>query len=230
MGSAPTSEPRSGSANDDEALSSLIWFQEREAGTGYYAVRMIATPRYLRIDDGDDSGDFLLFDRGERAIYSVDHENQSVLVINAKSFALDRPQRLQMAEEELSSAGSPLIDGKAIRVFRLYTNDQLCFEVAAAAGLLPGAVAALREFHLALAAEQAALASRMPKDVQSDCDLSDTVFTPDRYLRFGFPVRQRDYNGKTRELSDFDPSYRADPRLFTIPLRYRRFTSGDFPG
>jgi hypothetical protein len=213
-----------------QSVSTLIWFQERESGTDYYLVRMIANNRYLRIDDGEESNGFVLFNRDQKTIYSVDHENRSVLVLSDKAVDLATPKTFHLTEEEVSSGGSPQIGGNKVRIHRLYTNKQLCFEVASAAGLLEDAVDVLREFHRALAAEQAIMMQHMPKDLASDCDLSDMVFVPDRHLRFGFPVRQRDYNGKFRELRDFDTSYQADPRLFQLPMGYRRVTTEGLRG
>jgi hypothetical protein len=207
--------------NKSQSVSTLIWFQERESGTDYYRVRMIMNDHFLRIDDGEQSNGFVLFDRDQKTIYSVDHENRSVLVLSDKLINLDKPKLFRLTEEEVNSEDSPLIGGSKIKIHRLYTNKQLCFEVASAADLLPDAVGVLREFHRALAAEQAAAMQYMPKDLASDCDLSEMVFVPDRYLNFGFPVRQRDYNGKLRELEEFDSNYRADPRLFELPIGYR---------
>jgi hypothetical protein len=220
-----------GSGTDNpKSVSTLIWFQERESGTDYYPVRMIVSNRYLRIDDGEDSSGFVLFNRDRRTIYSVDHDNRSVLVLSTKAVNLDKPNLLDLTEEEVSSEGSPLVGGKKVKIHRLYTNKQLCFEVASAAGLLEDAVDVLREFHRALAAEQAVMMQHMPNDLASDCDLSDMVFVPDRHLRFGFPVRQRDYNGKHRELRDFEHNYQANPRLFELPIDYRRITTGGLQG
>lgn len=204
-----------------QSVSTLIWFQERESGTDYYRVRMIMNNHFLRIDDGEQSNGFVLFDRNQKTIYSVDHENRSVLVLSDKLINLDKPKLFRLTEEEVNSEDSPLIGESKIKIHRLYTNKQLCFEVASAADLLPDVVGVLGEFHRALAAEQAAAMQYMPKDLASDCDLSEMVFVPDRYLKFGFPVRQRDYNGKLRELEDFDSNYRADPRLFELPIGYR---------
>ncbi len=216
--------------DNPKSVSTLIWFQERESGTENYLVRMIANNRYLRIDDGEESSGFVLFNRDQKTIYSVDHENRSVLVLSDKAVILDKPEMFDLTEEEVSSEGSPPIGGKKVKIHRLYTNKQLCFEVASAAGLLDDAVDVLREFHRALAAEQAIMMQHMPKELASDCDLSDMVFVPDRYLRFGFPVRQRDYNEKLRELRDFDSNYQADPRLFELPMGYRRITTEGLRG
>ncbi len=213
-----------------KSASTLIWFQERESGTDFYLVRMIANKHYLRIDDGEQSTGYVLFNRDQKTIYSVDHDNQSVLVLSGKAIKVDKPKMFELTEEELSSEGSPQIGDNRVKIHRLYTNKQLCFEVASAAGLLEDAVDVLREFHRALAAEQAVVMRHMPKDLASDCDLSDMVFAPDRHLRFGFPVRQQDYNGKLRELRDFDSNYQADPRLFELPMEYRRITTEGLRG
>ena len=191
---------------------------------------MIVNNQYLRIDDGEDVGDFVLFDRVRKTIFSVNRENQSVLVVVDKKFSIDTPDKLALSVQELDSMGSPDIDGRNVRVYRFYTNERLCVEVAAAMGLMEDVITVLRDFHRTLAAEHAVVAQNTPDEFRSDCDLSDLVFEPDRYLRYGFPVYQRDYNGKMRELRDFDSNYSADPRLFEVPARYRRFSTEDLRG
>ncbi len=217
-------------AEETKDASTLVWFQERERGTENYLVRMIANNRFLRIDDGEKSSGFVLFDRGRKTIYSVDHDNRSVLILSDQGIAQDKPERFELREEELISEGSPSILGAEVKVHRFYTNEQLCFEVASARGLLADTVEVLRDFHRALAAEQSVTVQQMPKDLVSDCDLSDMVLVPDRHLKFGFPVRQQDYNGKFRELRDFDPNFNADPRLFELPVGYRRVTTQGLRG
>lgn len=175
-------------------------------------------------------GDFVLFDRVQKTIFSVNHENQSVLIVADKIFSMDKPDNFTLHVRELDSIGGPNIDGKNVRVFRFYTNDQLCVEVATVMGLLDNVTTVLKEFHRALAAEHAAVALHTPDEIRSDCDLSELVFKPDRHLRYGFPVRQSDYNGKIRELREFDSDCPADARLFEIPVRYRCFSTEDFPG
>lgn len=218
------------SSDPVQQRSLVIWFQEREAETALYSVRMIVNAQFLRIDDGEDRGDFVLLNRAAQTIYSVDHDNQSILVITAGTVALDQNKELHQTVEKLQDDASPDIAGRPVTVYRLYTNNQLCFEVAAAEGLLDDAVQSLREFHRILAAEQAGLVEQMPAELRSDCDLSATVFFPDRYLQFGFPVRQRGYDGKERALQDFQTEFMADPVLFEVPLHYRQFRTGDVKG
>ncbi len=208
----------------------LVWFKEQEAGIGSYRVRMIVSDRYLRIDDGDDLGDFVLFDRRRAAIHSVDHGQQSVLVVTKTAFDLDAPPVFQLRTEQVDTVDAPTVVGTTVNLYRLYTNERLCFEIAAAKGLLDEVVEALREFHRTLAGDQALAAGRAPLAMRSDCDLSETVFEPDRYLQFGFPIRQSDYNGRHRELQSYDAEYLVDPRLFEVPQRYRRVKMSDLLG
>jgi hypothetical protein len=116
------------------------------------------------------------------------------------------------------------VDGKAVTHYRLVTNGQRCFEVYAADGLLPEAVAALREYHATLAGEQAVMQAQVPAGLQSDCDLADQVFLPARHLEHGFPVRQVNRAGVTRQLVDYKRDVPLQPGIFDIPKDYKQIT------
>ena len=107
-----------------------------------------------------------------------------------------------------------VVDGKTVTHYRLITNGEHCFDVYAAAGLLPQSVAALREYHEVLAGEQAAMQATVPAGMQSACELADYVFLPARYLAHGFPVRQVSRAGVTRQLMDFKTAVPVEPKLF----------------
>ncbi len=201
----------------------VLRFQERESGTEFYPVRMIVTPEYLRIDDGEDRGDFVLFDRGSETVYSVAHDNAAILVVQGRSLEATPPPQFEHREEQVELADAPDIAGRTVVLYRIFTNGDLCGEVAAV-DLLPDTVAALREYQRALAAEQADVAERTPPDLQTVCDLADYVFEPDRYLRHGFPVRYRSASGRERVLESYEEDNAVAPELFTLPQDYRRFS------
>lgn len=197
-----------------------IWFTEKEPATATYAVRMLVTEKYLRIDDGADAGDFVLLDRSARIIYSLSHEDRSILVIPARPVDRKEPTEHHHRTERVPLDDSPSITGKEVTLYRLYTDDKVCVEVAAAESLLPEAVSALSEFHSLLAGEHAAVALRTPEDLMSACDLTDNVFRPRRYLQFGFPVTVRFSNGRERLLNRYGVR-EVDESLFDLPPDYR---------
>ena len=202
----------------------FLSFTETERGGESYPVRMLVTDRYLRIEDGDGQSGFVLFDRAARTIYSVSHPGRTTLVI--KPLPLPAPPRFEQAERR-DPAPFPAVAGHKVIHYSLQTNGEICFEVYAAGELLPQAVRALREYHETLAGEQARTQARVPAAFQSACDLADLVFLPARHLAHGFPVRQVNHAGVTRQLMDFKIGVPTEPRLFELPKDYRQITTAD---
>ncbi|OGI43354.1 MAG: hypothetical protein A2150_00765 [Candidatus Muproteobacteria bacterium RBG_16_64_11] len=203
--------------------ATLLEFSEQEGGGEPYATRMLVVDDYLRIDDGQGSDGFILLDRPARTIYSVSHADKTVLVIAPRKIELAPPAVFEHAVER-DDEPYPQVAGKPVRRYTLTTNKQRCVEVFAADGLLPGAVAALREYQEILAGEQAFTAARRPKELQDDCALAADVFVPARHLAFGFPVKQTNSTGKARDLIDFRTGVAAEPGLFELPAGYRRYS------
>ncbi|BAU47307.1 hypothetical protein SVA_0728 [Sulfurifustis variabilis] len=205
-----------------------LYFVEEEEGTEAGGTRMLITREYLRIDDGVDAGDFLLYQRADKTIYSVNAADGLVLVIGhqpVKSAATGLTHDVQRRN------GEPIPDvaGRKVVHYRLLTNGQLCYDLYAAEGLLPDAVAALAEYRESLAGEQAVALASTPKEMQSPCDLANNVYLPARHLAHGFPIRltettRNPVRTRTTELVDYKTGLAIDPELFRVPQGYRRLT------
>jgi len=203
--------------------TALLNLTETEPGGEPYPVRMLVTAQYLRIEDGDGRGGFILFDRKARTIYSVNHEARNTLVLKARPVTLKRPERFEH-QAQRDPAELPAIDGKAVVHYRLVTNGETCSEVYAADGLLPQVVVAMREYYETLAGEQADMQASIPAAFQSVCDMADYVFQPARFLDHGFPVRQVNRAGVTRQLTNYRLDVPVEPKLFELPKDYQQIT------
>jgi hypothetical protein len=211
-----------GCAGWPETATELVYV-EHEPSLEPYRTRLIATGYYLRIDDGDDVGDFLLFDRRSRTIYSVSGTDRTVLAMPPRAVTIASPIALTHREDR-DPAAFPKVGGRAVTHYRQWTNGRLCYDLYAAQDLLPQVVAAWREYREALAGQQVATVAATPKEYQGACDLANDVFRPGRYLRHGLPVRLTDADGKLSELVDYRELASAPQRLFTLPAEYRRMT------
>ena len=203
--------------------ATVLQYEEQEPGTEPYQTRLIVTARYLRIDDGRDTRDFLLFDRQDKTIYSVSAADTSVLVIaySAPAGRVSTPQKHEVVEERDSA---PDVGGKKVRHYRLLTDNHQCYDLYAADGLLPQAVAAWREYRESLAAEQARTLAWTPKEMQSPCRLANNVNAPTRLLAHGLPVRYAETNGKIGQLVDYQSETKVDAGLFELPPEYSRIS------
>lgn len=195
-------------------------FMEREEGIDPYRVRMLVTADYLRMDEGRDSDDFLLFDRRKKIIYSVTHADQSILRIPHRGDLLAQESTLDFGLREHSNADMPDFNGKKPRHLAFTANAKTCYEVVAVEDFLPEAVQAMREYLLTLSGEQIVNLNKTPVEMRSDCMLANLIYKPVRHLEHGFPLREWDYKGYVRELLDYGRE-QVSAELFRLNPSYR---------
>lgn len=205
---------------DSSAQADMVMFVEEEPGIEAYPTRMLVTKDFLRLDDGADEGDFILFDRQARTISSVSHGNRSILRIYPHPVEIDTPIALEHKEISNLDSEAPKIGGKAPLHVSYSTNDETCVQVMAVPDLLEGVRLAMIEYRDVLAGEQALNLYKTPTEMQSPCMLSELVFAPSRHLQHGFPVQQWDPSGYSRALVDFKEGVTVGGGLFEIPLEY----------
>lgn len=203
-----------------QTRADLAMFLEEEPGIEAYPTRMLVTEDFLRMDDGVDGGDFILFDRKARTISSVSHANQSILRIYPHAVTIESPIELEHEEVSRTDPNAPTIGGRAPVHLQFTTNDETCVQVMAVPGLLENVRAALIEYRETLAGEQSLNLYKTPADLQTPCMLSDLIFAPSRHLQGGFPVQQWDPSGYSRALVDYREDAVVDSALFEIPLEY----------
>jgi hypothetical protein len=221
------SGPSSGSSTPEgRPLHVMLMFQQQEPGIAPYTTRMIITRRFLRIDDGPGSQDFALLDRAKKIIYSVAHSNQAILVIRNRRVTGDSPIPIAMDARRINHPDAPAIGGKQPVEYALLVNGKTCSHVVAVPGLLPDALAALREFQRVLAGQHAADLPKTPADMLDPCFVAQHIFAPVRELQYGFPIRQWDGNGKKRDLVNYDVKFKVDPTLFKLPAGFTREETG----
>ena len=203
--------------------ATFLSFNESMPGGDSYPVRMLVNEHFLRIEDGEARDGFIVFDRAKKTVYSINHTDKTTLVLSAYPAKLD-PPKVFTHKVERDGEKLPDVGGRSVTHYKLLTNSERCFDVYAADGLLPEAVAALREYHRALAGEQSAMQAMVPAAFQSACDLAEYVFLPARHLEFGFPVRQINRAGVMRQLVDFKIGVPVEKGLFDVPTDYKQIT------
>jgi hypothetical protein len=205
--------------------TTMLLYQAQEPGVGSYPSRILITERTVRMDDGVDEGDYLLFDRKSRLISSVNHSDQTVFEIPAREVSLESPVKLERRSEQVATKGAPPVGGKVPQHHRLYVNSKLCYSVVAVPGLMSDAVAALSDFRLVLAGEHAKVLPRTPADMQEPCDMALNTFHADWQLQFGLPIQEWDEAGNGQSLMDFKEGFAVDEALFELPQGYRHYTT-----
>lgn len=203
--------------------ATVLYFVEYEPGADPYRTRMIVTAGFLRMDGGADDVNFLLFDRADGTIYSVTGGDRQILVIPPRPMDAKPPVSLKN-EVASDSAAFPAVGTYKVSHFELRTNGKRCYELYAAADLMPEVVAALRQYRTVLAGQQAKTLPFTPAGMQSPCGLANNIFSPTRHLEHGFPVRLVDMTGRTIELVDYNTEFRASAAMLHLPGDYQRLS------
>jgi len=200
-------------------------FLEQEEGIDPYHVRMLVTPEFLRMDEGKDSDNFLLFDRQAKNIYSVTHHDKRILKIPHRENIIRQESTLDLGITENNVENMPVFAGKKPQHLTFTANKKTCYDVITV-DVLPEAVQAMREYLMTLAGEQIANLNKTPVEMRSDCMLANLIYEPVRHLDYGFPLREWDYKGYVRELVNFKTEA-VKPDLFKLDSSYTVLQLGD---
>jgi hypothetical protein len=202
-------------------------FTETLPGAGPTPMRMLVTPRHLRIDSESegDSG-FILYDRNARVLYSVSAAAQTISVIPFAESAAVPTSSFELEERQAVASATPGSDQRDPLQVDYLADGELCFSAIVVAGLLSEAQAAEREYLDTLGSEQRRQADKLPEAMRDPCDLSRNAYAPARHLARGYPVQLWDASGYRRSLLGFDAAWPADVALFTLPAGYEQIEMG----
>ncbi len=206
------------------APASVLLYDMAEPGVEAYPARYLVTPEYLRLDDGVDVGDYVLYDRKAQIIYNVVHGDRTIGEIHARPVQQPKPKSLALKEAQVALGNdAPNVGGRMPTRRQLYAGGRLCLDAVIVPELMPEAVKAMGEMLDVMAGEHAAMIPHIPADMQDNCDLAVNVYAPGWALRFGLPIEQREYNGRRWSLVDFRGDVETADTLFTLPADYRHF-------
>lgn len=187
-------------ASPETTAAKVFHFTESEAGIDPYPVRMIVAEKFMRMDDGNADDNFLLFDRESKAIYSVNHDDKSVLQIGRKPLIGEVPPSVDLGQRENEVGDMPDFNGKKPIHVTYTSSGKPCYDVISAPDFEPEVVALLRDYLLTLSGEQLQNLNKTPADMRSECMMANLIYAPTRQLDGGFPLREWDYKGYVREL------------------------------
>jgi hypothetical protein len=205
---------------------SVLSYDEREAGTDVYQVRVLVSPGFVRLDDGYATSDFVLLDRRSSTVFSVNHEDRSILVIeNQPNDAMPHAD-IVLTETRTPDNEAPAIAGKQPVHVQYLANGTLCYQAITVASVMDEAVAGMAEYAELLAERQLNNLQSVPESMQTPCFLSRYVYAPARQYSAGLPVQEWDDSGYFRTLTDFSEAEAVPAALFELPESYERFTPG----
>jgi len=219
---AEKSEPVS-----SKPLSLEIQYSIEEPDLEPYISRVIMTDDFMRIDEGEGSTSFVLFDRKKKVVYSVASDNDAILIVNERKIPDESPVPITDSVREVKDDNIPTIDNKKAVQYFFDTNGVNCYQAFIVAGFLPRAVETYKEYRRILAGDHAFTMSNVPADVLEPCDLSMNVFSSTRLFDKGLPIHERGPHGFVKTLLSYNEEYKPAAALFELPKDYGRFTIDD---
>ncbi|HEX7972489.1 MAG TPA: hypothetical protein VF501_09830 [Thiobacillus sp.] len=194
-----------GTAHAAEMIA--LRYIDRDPGDPPYLTRILVTPDFLRMDGGEDDGDFVLLDRRQRVVVNVMRDNKLAMVFSPGALP-PKP-----------AGWKPKLDTrKAVRGtrFSLTLKGVVCSEGVASRHAAPDAARAMAELKAILAATQYRVWQDSPRAMQHDCDLANQVWDAGATLTLGLPLEEREFTGRTRRL-ERETRQPLRPELFRVP-------------
>jgi hypothetical protein len=190
----------------------VLRYLDQDAGDAPYPTRILVTPAFLRMDGGEDDGDFVLLDRHARRVFNVMREARVTM-----AFAADGvPQKPETWPARLERRTDPA----GIVRYRLRFGDTVCSEGSVAPHAAPDAARALGELKAVLAGTQYRAWRDTPPEIRHDCDLANLVWEAGSVSALGLPLEEREFSGRSRVLQE-EAREPLRPLLFQLPHGFR---------
>lgn len=183
-------------------------YTDQDPGDPPYLTRILVSPDFLRMDAGEDTGDFVLLDRRQQKVINVMRANRLAMVFTPGTLPpkpADWKPRLNVRKNKTGTEH-----------FSLAVKGVVCSEGIADRRAAPDAARALAELKSILAATQYRVWQDSPRDLQHDCDLANQVWESAATLKLGLPLEEREFTGRTRQLES-ESKLPLQPELFRVP-------------
>ncbi len=199
-----------------------IYLEHVEPGIESYQSRLLVTDRFLRMDDGQDQDDFILFDLQTQQIHSVNHETQLHIKLKpAPARQVEFQLDYQVTMKPLQDA--PAVAGQQPTEYQFFANGQLCKLSINASDLLPRATRALAQYEQQIAERNKLSIEQVPESVKTACYLANNVLHSVDYLQGGFPLMVMDHKGRQKRLLEFS-EVKKPAAIFSLPDNYRQYS------
>ncbi len=201
-----------------EQQAELLQYQIKEAGQEPYLSRIFVTPLMMRIDQGENIDGYILYDRRQRVIYSVDYEERTTLVIKPKA-EKGRPLVAppKVTTQALDVGDAPMVAGQKPKHWRMLVNDQPCQEVLTVSGVMEESLSAQKEYLQLLAEQHKITLAATPMAFRDECTDAMQVYAPTTLWDKGLPLRLWDINDNQQILIDFSPATAVSAEQFSLP-------------
>ena len=186
--------------------------------------RIMVTDTMMRMDEiGDDSMQgYLLYDRKERLVLSVDPETRTIMVIAASPDATAAQPADTLGIQSRPLDDAPLFAGKKPHEYVISVRENECLNLVAVEGETPRAMNALHEMAGVVAGRHRRFLASAAETAEDDCKLLLDAYYPGVEYSKGLVLTLISDN-EQRQLVDYKPAVKVDPELLEAPLEYNRF-------
>lgn len=206
-----------------DIISRVFYYEEVEQGAGSQTMRYIVNKHYLRIDNGDDNSDFILFDVKEKMIHSINHEDRTILKIENKQWQTPEFDfKVNKQFDKMQNA--PKISDKQVFSYLLKADDITCTQVSIIKDMFADDMQVFYQYQQVLSGQQVATLKNTPKELHTPCFLIDQVYHSGDYYKQGLPVHISYSRGYEKFLKDYKES-EFNNKLFIKPKGYSEYTA-----
>jgi hypothetical protein len=200
--------------------ATVLRFDVQEPGSDPYPARYTITDRFLRIDDADPGSGFILFDRGRHTVYSVSHDERTILELAPVAHGKAAPRSYRQTTVRREDAQAPLVGGRKPLHLQFRANGDTCYDVISVPGLLAPATAALQEYAVLSGHRQQVRLDTLPADIRTPCYLLRYAYGSGLPYQQGLPIREWAPDGYRRTLLDYRENVPVAASLFKLPADY----------
>ena len=220
--------------NDLQEVYQLKYI-EREPGIDAYETVMLVSDRYIRIDETGEDGGFIVYDDEKKTIYSVGHQDKSILVIDQLEFS-EENSPVKAHVEYLKLADAPTVSGKHVFNYRVFVKtgaavvdeEETCTDIHLVEGLLPEVRNILQNYQKVVSGQQVRMTDNKITEMQTSCFYADQIYNSGAYYEKGLPVQEWHSNNRSKILTTYRKVSVASDK-FNIPEDYRQFSIGKDP-
>lgn len=186
----------------------VLRYVDQDPGDPPYLTRMLVTPDFMRMDSGEDEGDFTLLDRRRRMVINVMRDSKLAMVFSPGTLPPKPAGWNPRLEVHPAAPGT--------QRFSLMLKDVVCSEGVASRAAAPDAARAMAELKSVLTGVQHRVWKASPHEMQHDCDLANLVWTSGATLELGLPLQEREFSGRTRQFES-ESRQPLQRELFRVP-------------
>lgn len=207
-----------------KGAGTVLTFTEKKRNETESLVRLIITDNFLRIDDGKDSNDYVLFHRKNKIIYNVVEDDKSVMVIRPKLKSYDAIKSIKWeinSQQSNAVMRSEKTSTNSVMHYEIRLDGKKCYNVVSIDNFLSDELNAIKEYRRSLANE---LYSNFRPEEGERCYEAINILDPLHHLQFGFPIREWSAYGYQRFLVNYNENIIFPESLFTVPKNYMQFS------